>query len=109
MQVRDMTMGVLVESFIEDCLKVSFSTWTQSTHLYEVFEAYCNSNDASVPGNVQAFGMEISKHLQKRKSNGKSIYNVVFKPEIFYAIGHHGLENENDKQGSEVSTSPTSE
>ena len=89
-------MPVLVEAFIEDCLKVSFTTWTQSSHLYEVFESYCNSSGAAVPGNVQSFGMEISKHLQKRKSNGRSIYNVVFKPHIFDAVSHQGLEQDDE-------------
>lgn len=101
MQPHQMKMPVLVESFIEDCLKVSFHTWTASSDLYKIFEAYCNSNGAAVPGNVQAFGMEISKHLQKRKSNGRSIYNVVFKPEIFHAIDHQGLDQDHDNTPSE--------
>lgn len=94
MQVKDFNMATLVEAYIDDCLKVSFTTWTQSSHLYQVFESYCNTNGAAVPGNVQAFGMELVKHLQKRKSNGKSIYNVVFLPHLFDAVDHQGLEHD---------------
>lgn len=108
MKPKDINMQSLVDGFIDDCLTPSPGTWTLAKHLYEIFGVYCDELDVELPGTNITFGMAMSRRIQKRISNGLSQYAIVFKPEIFVALDHGGID-QNEQTGSEISKAVTSE
>jgi hypothetical protein len=99
MKPKDINMQSLVDGFIDDCLTPSPGTWTLAKHLYEIFGVYCDELGVELPGTNITFGMAMSKRIQKRISNGLAQYAMVFKPEIFCALDHGGI----DQGGSDES------
>ena len=92
MKPKDINMQSLVDGFIDDCLTQSPGTWTLAKHLYEIFGVYCDELGVELPGTNITFGMAMSKKIQKRISNGLAQYAIVFKPEIFTALDHGGID-----------------
>jgi len=84
-EIKDLPWERLVDEFAADALLpcVRRGQRMTTTELYNTFEVFCQQLGLQLPCGIQNFSKQLAQRYQTMQSNGKRMWCVEYRPEIF--------------------------